>query len=144
MASNVRAMNPVPIATKPSVQHYPAFSLPSHTNESLCAAYAAQAQAAPRSASVIGTSTTSERGYYNHTDYVYAAAAATAATHAATNDHPYKFLVQPHSVRTLKTLCTTSANLPTLIKASLEANLRGMGATGKIIFHLYSFVSSSI
>lgn len=132
-------MNPVPIATKAPVQHYPAYSLPTHTTtESLRAAYAAQVDATPRSVSVIGTATNRK---YN-SDYMCSTAAVAAATHAAaitntttTNDHPYTFLVQSNSVKTLKSLCTTSANLPTLLKASLEANLQGMAASGKEYTH---------
>lgn len=123
VASNIRTMNSVPIATKTPAQHYPAFSLPTHTDESLHAAYAAQASVSQRSVSVIGANTS--RNY--NSDYM----CSTAATDAPSNDNPYKFMVQPESARTLKSLCSTSHNLPTLLKASLEASLREMSTSGK-------------
>lgn len=108
-------MKSVPIATKTSTQHYPAFSLPTHTNESLQAVYAKQANASPRSVSVIGTTSN-----FSPPNYM-----------GAINENPYQFLTQPHTVKSLKTLCTGSTSLPTFLRASLEANLRGMVANGK-------------
>lgn len=110
-------MKSVPITTKTSTQHYPAFSLPTHTNESLQAVYAKQMSVSPRSVSVIATTSN-----YNPTNYM-----------GAIHENPYKFLTQPHSVNSFKTLCSATPNLPTLLRASLEANLRGMVAGGKII-----------
>lgn len=105
-------MNSVPIATKQSLhhQHYPAFSLPTHTNDTLHAIYEKQASFSPRSVSVSATSS-------NYMD--------------AINENPYQFLTKPHAIKSLKTLCSTSTNLPTLLRASLEANLRGMVNSGE-------------
>lgn len=169
MSFNTKTMNPVPIiTTKSTPQHYPAFSLPTHTAESLQAAYKKQATINPRSVSVIAT-TSSRSSNSNHlynfnstTDYM-----------GSSSDHPYQFLVpkqhnqqkqkqqqqqQQHhqhkhssseaiSVKSLKTLCQTTSNLPTLLRASLEANLvRGMATTGTFIFIyiIYRFYASTV
>lgn len=114
-------MFPVPISNKSSSQQYPAFSLPNHSNDTLQAAYMKKATLNARSVSVSATTS----------NY-------TPETMPTPNPNPYSFLTQRNSVKTLKSLCTTTPNLPTLLKASLEASLRGLSVSGRFFyFHFY-------